>query len=395
MVSETSLLAPNRLRAWQSAALARWHAEGRRGIAEVATGGGKTRFALACAVSIEADQPTVQVVVPTTALADQWFVSISEDVGIDPTEIAMLNSHTEPEDLRRFNIAVINTARNLNPGLWDGRRRFLIVDECHRAASPENSRSLAGDTWATLGLSATPERQYDDGLTEVLIPSLGPLIYSYGLREATEDGVLNEFALTNVRVPLSDTESDEYERLTARIAQASGRGDDERVLSLLRTRARVSSNALVRVPTAVVLIERHRGARTLVFHESIEGAEGIQSLLRSRGHSATIYHSKLGPHLRHENLRLFRRGVFDTLVTCRALDEGVNIPEVQVAVIAAATASDRQRIQRLGRVLRPSPGKDVAQVYTIYATDVEEERLLRESGSLEGLAGVTWMSAGV
>ncbi|MBO0800202.1 MAG: hypothetical protein J2P31_15385, partial [Blastocatellia bacterium] len=148
-------------------------------------------------------------------------------------------------------------------------------------------------------------------------------------------------------------------------------------------------------PTAVHLAERHRGARQLVFHESIESAEAILSLLKARGHSATIYHSRLGPHMRRENLRLFRRGVFDTLVTCRALDEGVNIPEVQVAIIAAATASDRQRIQRLGRVLRPSPGKPRAQVYTIFATDAEERRLREESSRLDGVAEVNWLRAGL
>lgn len=70
--------------------------------------------------------------------------------------------------------------------------------------------------------------------------------------------------------------------------------------------------------------------------------------------------------LRRDNLRLYRRGVFDTLVTCRALDEGTNVPETSVAIIAASTASIRQRIQRLGRVLRRAPGKEKATVSIPY-----------------------------
>jgi superfamily II DNA or RNA helicase len=67
------------LRRWQGEALAIWLAEGSRGIAEVATGGGKTRFALACVSALSAIEPTTVVLVPTTALADQWIVSIAED----------------------------------------------------------------------------------------------------------------------------------------------------------------------------------------------------------------------------------------------------------------------------------------------------------------------------
>jgi superfamily II DNA or RNA helicase len=114
------------------------------------------------------------------------------------------------------------------------------------------------------------------------------------------------------------------------------------------------------------------------------------AILNEREHCATVYHSKIGPTLRRDNLRLYRQGVFDVLVTCRALDEGMNAPETTVAVIASSTSSERQRIQRLGRVLRPAPGKSHATIFTIYATDVEDRRLKEEEKKLEGVAGVRW-----
>ncbi len=333
---------------------------------------------------------------PTTALADQWYVSVVEEAGVDPSAIAMLTSRSTPADLRLFNIIVINSARRLDPAVWNERNRVLVVDECHRAASAENSRSLSGGSVASLGLSATPDRQYDAGLEDVLVPALGPLIFRYTLPEATRDGILSAFELSNVKVPLSPDEERDYTEVSRGVARAASRGaDDEAYLALLRKRSRISTNALARLPTAVRLAESHRSARTLIFHETIDGAEAILAMLKSRGHSATLYHSRLGPFLRRENLRLFRRGVYDVLVTCRALDEGVNIPEVEVAIIAAATASERQRIQRLGRVLRPAPGKTVAQVYTIYATGNEEERLRAESEHLEGVAATRWLHAEV
>ncbi len=81
------------------------------------------------------------------------------------------------------------------------------------------------------------------------------------------------------------------------------------------------------------------------------------------------------------------------LVTCRALDEGFNVPETEVGIIAASTATQRQRIQRMGRVLRPANGKDGATVYTLVATDPEVARLKKEEKELEGVANVTWAKA--
>ena len=109
--------------------------------------------------------------------------------------------------------------------------------------------------------------------------------------------------------------------------------------------------------------------------------------------STALDHSRMVEPLRRSNLRLFRRGGTDALVTCRALDEGFNVPEARVAIIASATASPRQRIQRLGRILRPAPGKDRASVYTLYATDTEEARLAVEAGNITEVSTVTWMVA--
>lgn len=383
------------LRAWQADALKVWEDAGRRGIVEVATGGGKTRFALACIQSLQQHSGEVvsTIVVPTTALADQWYVSLVEDGGADPDDVTVLTSKAKVSDLRTFNIAVINSARSVAPDIWP-QNRILVVDEVHRAGSAENAKALRGNALATLGLSATPDRQYDTALDDVLIPSLGPVIFRYSLQDASRDGVLSDFALTNVVVSMSENENSEYDRLTKQIARASGHDkDNEKVLSLLRRRSRVAARAHVRIPTAVHLAEVNRGARQIIFHESIDSAEAIYDLLRARGHSATIYHSQMGGQLRRENLRLFRRGVYDTLVTCRALDEGVNVPEVEVAVVAAATSSERQRIQRLGRVLRPAEGKGLARIYTVVATDPEEKRLHEEEAKLEGVAAVTWLRA--
>jgi superfamily II DNA or RNA helicase len=81
----------------------------------------------------------------------------------------------------------------------------------------------------------------------------------------------------------------------------------------------------------------------------------------------------------------------DILVCIRALDEGVDIPEAEVAIIASSTSSRRQRVQRIGRVVRKHKEKQMARIYSVYATQSERDLLLQESSELAGTASVKWM----
>jgi superfamily II DNA or RNA helicase len=388
-------------RRWQLRALDLW-TPSMRGIAEVVTGAGKTVFAEMCMLRFHERFPNGRVVilVPTLALMDQWYVSLREDLRVPDTDIATYSGEGRPGNASLVNLMVLNTARDAAPPLAAGSATFLIADECHRAASPVNARSIAGPHEATLGLSATPKRDYDLGLEDVLIPALGEILVRYDYNEALKDGVISPFELINVAIPLTTKERAEYDKQSKRVAILIRRvrdGDDvqDTLRRALRTRASISANAALRIPAALRLADDTRGARTIVFHERIRAAEQIKQLLEARRFSATIYHSRIGPVMRRDNLRLFRRGMFDILVTCRALDEGTNVPETSVAVIASSTASTRQRIQRLGRVLRPAPGKKRATIYTIYATEVERERLAREAVNLTEAESVTWQRATV
>ena len=181
--------------------------------------------------------------------------------------------------------------------------------------------------------------------------------------------------------------------LTGRLSLA--RSTDKYWFGKLQRRARLAASSLQRIPVTIGLAEQHRNNRIIVFHESIRSAETILKILLARNFNATIYHSKVSAELRRDNLRLYRRGVFDALITCRALDEGANVPETDVAIVASSTASQRQRIQRLGRVLRPSPGKPRAKIYTIYVSKPEENRLIMEARTLTEAPEISWMRSSI
>lgn len=385
-------MTPPTLRRWQVDALARWERAGHRGIVSVVTGAGKTVFALAC---IERLKPSCTlVVVPTLALLDQWWVAIAEFFDLDLDEINVISGKGRLRS-GTINLAVLNTAAKLSRQHRHEQPLLLIVDECHKAGSDQFSRVLTIPTVASLGLSATPERPYDAGLEEIIIPALGPVIYEYTYRDALRDDVIVPFSLRNIVFELEPETRRKYERLTRAIAREIKRVGMEapETVALLLRRARLVNLSLNRVRLALRIVAAHRKERILIFHESIEAGELIQRVLVDNKVKSGIYHSRMPLRARAETLAAFRTGQLDVLVTCRALDEGFDVPEAQVGIIAASTATKRQRIQRLGRMLRPAGGKTHAVVYSIVATGPEISRLRKEERELEGVATTTWSRA--
>jgi superfamily II DNA or RNA helicase len=384
------------LRKWQEEAFKVWE-HGMKGIVRVVTGGGKTIFAELCAAKFLATRPdgVVVIIVPTITLQDQWRSSLIAELGVKDTDILTPTGAQGPT-LKKFNILVINSARKGLGKALDASRVMLIVDECHRAGSEENSKSLRNiPACAHLGLSATPEREQDDGFLQYMQPVLGDVIYSYDYNQALKDGVICNYELVNVKVPMTKEESDLYDLHTKKVARIAakikaGTLEKDAIKLALIARARVGVKVKARLGVSGFLAKKHAAERTIIFHESISGCVTLEEVLRKSGVNCTIYHSKLSDEIRRSNLHEFRLGTFNTLITCRALDEGMNAPETTVAIIASSTTSRRQRIQRLGRVLRPHKNKTQATIYSLYCTSSEEKNLRGEATELEGKVKVTW-----
>ena len=378
-------------RNWQIEALAEWTKHANRGIVSVVTGGGKTVFALSCVDLVKPD--ATLIVVPTAALLEQWWEEATSylDLAIDEVNIITGNGKVKAGTI---NIAVLNTAAKLidRPSRV---KPFLIVDECHKAASDHFRSVLDLPASGTLGLSATPERQYDEGLAQVLIPALGPIIFEYDYRAALRDAVIVPFELKNLVFELEPERQAEYDKLTKGIARSISQhgAEADETIALFLKRARTLNLSLNRIKFALQLVAANKGKRTLVFHEDVEACNLIHSILDENGVKAGVYHSKMTTRSRVIMLSQFRKGELDVLVTCRALDEGFNVPETELGIIAASTATLRQRIQRLGRIVRSAKGKVGAVVYTLVATGPEIQRLEEEEERLEGVATVTWSRA--
>ena len=384
-------------RDWQREALKSWLNNGQRGIVKVVTGGGKTVFSGYCFNEIFKTKPesSVLIIVPTIVLQDQWYSIIIHSWGVNEKNVS-----TKLVDgaLTKFTILVINTASKRELGRWFNEDSVLVVDECHKTAS-EVFRSIYDyDFWKqTIGLSATPERQYDTFFEDILVPSLGNIVFDYDYIKADEDEVISPFILTHHKVPFTEDEAKKYDDLTRKIAiehtrlKMEAEGSSLRLKTLYMKRSTVSKRAEFRTPIAANLIKSLIPRKIILFHESIDQIEALNTYLVSIGIDSKTYHSRLTRKSKLHALRQFIRSEIDVLLTCRALDEGFDLPDIEVGIFAAMTKSPRQRIQRLGRVLRPVDGK-IADIRTLFTLH-EEHFLEKESESLGEICQITWMGS--
>jgi superfamily II DNA or RNA helicase len=379
------------LREWQGQASQKWKDNNFKGIVEVATAGGKTRFALECVKFYleNVKYPKIVIITPTTALADQWAVSLMTDLNISKEDICVWPDEKEVE--KKFHVMVINTARIQLPKLVKSNDDiFVIADEVHRYGSEENSKSFKEKFKFAVGLTATAQREFDDGLEQKLIPSFGPIIFQYSIINARKDEIIAPFELVNIEVPFQKDEQTEYDKLSSLIARSLSQKNEERAKILAMRRASVSKNAINKIPAAIALVQRESQQKILVFHESIKSAENIYEQLKTLGYRVGIYHSEIYGPVRRDFLKQYKEGYINILISCRALDEGVDIPDANVAIIVASTSSLRQRVQRLGRVIRKHPSKEFATIYTFYSTPKESNALIEEMKNLESITRTTW-----
>ncbi|HAM22361.1 MAG TPA: hypothetical protein DCQ04_08810 [Actinobacteria bacterium] len=411
------------LHSWQRDCLAKWLALG-KGTVKVATGGGKTIFALAVAQALQNEKEhdlRLAIVVPTIPLMHQWRDELAE-ANLPTSTIGLMGGGENISDgvNLRILICVLNSARDRLPGFvqkagW-ASRMLLIVDECHRANATEASKIFLSNPKYTLGLSATPETdQGDDSVPSDQVyaesdvgRALGPIIFEFSLRQSLAAGLLTPFEVWHVGLPLNAKEKEVYARLSREISElrrdlqaafrrsrssqsfipwcqtqaTRGGGDAARFIGMASERKRLVYRAGSRADLTIrILLAAMQDSRrkVIVFHETIEEIDRIFLAALEHGIPAVLEHSKLPQGIRTGNIDAFRRGIARTIVSAKSLVEGFNVPSADLGIIAASSGSVRQRIQSLGRMLRRKEGDGGAIIFVLYVRDTEDESIYQKA----------------
>ena len=373
------------LRDHQKEVLRSWEASGHKGIVGFATGGGKTRVALEAIRRWSLSGRPALVLVPSEVLHEQWAAEIAALLpkavvlpagaghSRDGWSRRLVDYTVDDSSLgQRIVLATYQTAatEHFLDLLPSGAHLLIVGDEVHRAGAPDTRRILervrAG---GRLGLSATPARYGDPAGTTEVFSYFGEVLQpEFTMADALAANVLVPYEYNFSTCALADDEQQRWDNYTRQIAQEIARnsGDlSEYALHLLRQRAKISKGAVAKAGVAREVLQTNyaEGDRWLVYCNDSEHLRAVRGAIESLGMDILEYHSKDdGDHDATLSYFTNRGGV---LLAIKCLDEGVDIPMINRALILASSTNPREYIQRRGRVLRRTPGKYSARIFDV------------------------------
>ena len=347
----------------QDTAVARF-LEARAGILEMATGTGKTRTSLRAASEL-VERDLIDTVIVTTGgsdLLDQWYTVLGKYGPKWPRFRQDMNHKDVSAYLASPRRKMLLASRGMLPEILSRLpaalkpRTLIVSDEIQGFASEQlrsRLRGLVAPLGFRLGLSATPEREYDDEGNRFIEEEVGPVIFEFGLKKAIARGVLCEFDYETLSFALSDEDKAKRARLI-RAHQAAKKGPNPRPdEELYRQLADVRKSSLEKLPVLERFLAAHPETleRSLIFVATTAYGERVQKIIADHTDRFHPYFSDDDPR----DLRRFAEGELQCLITCHKLSEGIDIPSVRTILLLSADRAKLETIQRLGRCLRLDP----------------------------------------
>jgi len=385
---------------WQHEALLAWQRRNYKGVVEAVTGAGKTRVGLAAAASCLHQGVPTAVIVPTIDLQHQWVKEIQKH--ISRARVGRLGDGGS-DSLWSCDILVAVAASACNNLRPRGGPALLVADECHRYGCDAWQRVLHPRFSHRIGLTATFERA-DDGVQQYLAPYFGGKCYSLNYARALNDEVIAHFKIAFIGVSFTPQEQMEYDRcdavlrrtrkvLTTKLglkeesfgafikqvsklakSELPGHMPARQFLKAWTIRRGVLAGAKGKMLRISVLRGAIQAAnKSIVFTQTKDAAVSAVAILRKVGVEGAMLHSGLDRRQRAQVLAEFEDGDADILAAPKLLDEGVDVPDADLALIVASSQSRLQMVQRMGRVLRKKPDGRLARIAIFYVKNTSED----------------------
>jgi superfamily II DNA or RNA helicase len=363
-------------RPYQSEALAAWRGARGRGVVVLPTGAGKTHVAV---MAIDAVRRATLVVAPTLDLVRQWYDLLRTTFAMPVGLVGGGEFTLEPLTVTTYDSAYIHVEK------LGARFGLVVFDECHHLPGPGYSFAARGCLAPyRLGLTATPERP--DGRDADLAALIGPAVYRKDIVELSGE-YLAEYRTERVAVDLSPSERAEYEAeravYRAFVAASGIRWSDpdawsqfvmrsartvegRRAMLAYRRQRELAFSAPGKLDYVAHLLDRHRADRVILF--TVDNRT-VYTVSRRFLVPAITHQTKVRE--RSEILERFADGTYGAVATSRVLNEGVDVPDANVAIVMSGSGSVREHVQRLGRILRKRDGKR-AHLYELVASGTAE-----------------------
>ena len=414
-------------REYQKQAFENWKANNQKGLFAMATGTGKTITSLNCLLEIYKRNGYYKaiILVPTITLVNQWeqecgkfhfsnvikVYSKNSEWRSRIERLQMVEEYKKAKEPSQNFIIISTYASFTRSNVFDILNGFerskvlLIADEAHNMGSPTIMKRLGDIKYLRrIGLSATPERQFDDDTNRKLFRFFGAenqYTYEYSMEEAIENGVLCRYFYYPHLVRLTDDEFEKYVELSLKISKyfnfntSSFDKKDDVLKGLLLARKRIVHKAANKLAVFnQIITERYRKKGNLKYSlvyvpegtkpdyfgdsdvfdktEQISDDSDADRLIDEYTEAitkldkfVTVKKFVSGQKDRDKILDDFASGKLQVLTSMKCLDEGVDVPRSELAIFCASTGNPRQFIQRRGRILRKHPDKFMAEIHDL------------------------------
>lgn len=382
----------------QEQAIKAWKDNNSIGILNMATGSGKTITSI-IAAKRKVGLKLLLIAVPKNNLVDQWNEEVAKITDFDDPILIYELSKTWQD--RLFNklrasslegwrkpVVLIGGLKSLcsprfqttieDCGIPDSS--MIIVDEVHNIGATSYQVIMNSKFQWRLGLSATPGRSHDEEGTTAIFNYFDKIVFEYGMKEALDEGRLTPYFYHVYPAELTEDEYGRFISLTQRIISSRSKsletevslltnntldGDGQDVSMLLFQRAKLLKKASNKFNVIKQILEDFPPQRCLIYCADIEQMEDVQNVLNEKNIGYLKYIGGTPKKDRFTALNGLADGHVPILLAIDCLDEGVDVPAVDSAIILASSTNDRQFIQRRGRVLRKSEGKKRANLIDV------------------------------
>ncbi len=374
---ESGLTVHRTPRPYQSEALAAWKRARGQGVVKLPTGAGKSHVAL---MAMDDKRRDTLVIAPTLDLVRQWYDLLRHSFAVPVGVVGGGDHDVQPITVSTYDSAYMHMEHLGN------RFGLVVFDEVHHL--PGDAFSLAAELCIApyrLGLSATPERP--DGRHELLDYLVGPMVYEQDIVGLAGE-FLADYEVERIDVDLSPEEQEAYNTAHATyrefivsqgirfsgpngwgefIMRASQSAAGRRAFKAWHEQRRLAFAAPSKLEYIEHLLHRHRTGRTLIFTNNNDAAYAI-----ARRFLVPVITHQTKVSERSAILAGLAEGKWRAVATSRVLNEGVDVPEADVAIVVSGSGTVREHVQRLGRILRRREGKQ-AVLYEVVAEDTAEE----------------------
>ncbi len=369
---------------------------GGQGILCMATGTGKTRTALKIVKRMIEEEKINKVIITTlkTDILDQWDEEMK-----DPGRglLSLIKAKYKHYDGKTGMYKFLDS-ESTTKSILMGRENFvkliqessredlkdtlLIVDECHNFRGEGHMDNMAGlyhQIPYRLGLSATPDSEYDKNSTQFLFDEIGDIYFEFGLQEAIENGILCSFEYHCYDYTPSANDRNKVKSIIAKYNMLI-KENPTRMTSLDREKFRKISDVYKQSKQKIPLIkealstEKDILKRTIIFGPTKKWNEEIINILSEEDARFITYYGETDK----SNLKTYEKGDIEVLLTCDAIKEGVDL-NVNDIILISSNRAKLENIQRIGRALRTHGNPDkIARVYDFIGEGVGADKYRQE-----------------